>query len=115
MSKITNHEINNARHIMALMGEDETKVPKLYHEILEDAGVDIAVIEKLIERIRKEGKLPEEKHRYQASGTYQNWVDGCESMPDEILNEFTTKDGIVQITEEEFLDILAYVAESYYG
>ncbi len=115
--KITSKEIHMARMVLNAMDDDQTEIPEAIKEDIRRYRVfDVAVIQHLINRIKAEGTLPEESHRYLAKGAYKEWgSEAEETMPNEIFNEFPTKDGLVQITGEEFMDILAYVANSYYG
>lgn len=117
-NEITNEEVHMARMVLSTMDNGQTEIPEDVKADIKKYGVfEVSVIKHLVERMLTEGKLPEEKHRYQAEGAYKQWAgDSQETMPDEVLNEFTVnEDGIVQITEEEFRDVLAYIAREYYG
>lgn len=117
-NKITSKDIQTARLVIAAMDEGQTEITQ---EIKDDLArwnnVDVDVIQHLVKRMLTEGKLPEEQHRALAKGAYDGeWVETQgENMADDILNEFPTQDGKVIISTEEFRDIIAYVAEEYYG
>jgi len=117
MEKITSNEIYVARLIIDTFDDGQTEMSAEDRDNITRFGsLDPDVIQHLITRILNEGTLPEEQHRYLAKGVYDEWVEpGNDSMPDEIFNEFPTHDGIVQITPDEFKDILAYVAKEYFG
>lgn len=116
--KIRSEDIQLARLVLGGMLDDQTEIPEDMKKALAwNTSVDLDYIQHLVTRMREEGTLPEEQHRYLARGMYDEWTEGDErdNMPDAIFNEFPTVDGIVQITAEEFKDILAYVASEYFG
>lgn len=116
-NEISNEEIHMAKMVLNTMDEGQTEIADDVKDAIKKYGIfEVSVIQHLVTRMQTEGKLPEELHRYQAQGAYKQWIgDNLESMPDELLNEFPVMDGIVQITEDEFRDVLAYIAREYYG
>ncbi len=116
-SKISSDEIHMARLVLGTLEEVETQISEeVRADITKWGNHDPDVIQALVTRMVNEGTLPEEMHRYLAKGVYEEWAEGRDdNMPREIFNEFPTHNGLVQITGEEFMDILAYVAKEYYG
>ena len=116
MDKITRNMLFVARAVLGVMEEDGS-ISEEMAESIKLGGNDPDVIVHLAKRMRNEGSLPEEKHRYQSAGKFKEWSGNSEeTMPEEILSEFAVDAaGYVHIKEEEFLDVLAYIAEEYYG
>lgn len=113
--KITSKELLVARYAMDAM-KDTDKLPVDMIEAIELGGHDPDVIQHIINRMKDEGVLQEEAHRFQAKDRYAAWApNNSDNMANEIVNEFIVKDGKVDITPEELLDIIAYVADEYYG
>jgi len=117
-TKITNDDIFMANILISYFNENRQKwrsLPDYLIKNITNRGGDIEKLKELAVRMIYEPNIPENSFRYQAKGTHKGWDERDNNEMRNILNEFDIVDNRVEITPDEFLDILAHIAEEYYG